>query len=110
MTEQSALEKIQERIAWWRNDVSYKAPEQIDLQYVFTLLNKLNGDIKAALAAAPATTERVQSSNPPCAHCDEIIQTGDKFEIVGTGMVAHVACHDVVLAEFQPAEKGASDG
>ena len=55
----------------------------------------------------PVTTGPVHDGNPLCEHCDEIIQTGDRFEIVGTGRVAHVACHDAVLAEFQPAESEA---
>ena len=54
-TEQDTLETLKERILWWQNDVAYKAPEQIDLQYVFRLLNMLNSEVVTALTAAPAT-------------------------------------------------------
>jgi hypothetical protein len=32
---------IKQRIDWWRNDVAYKAPEQVTTEYVVALLEDL---------------------------------------------------------------------
>ena len=45
MSEQ--MEALRERLAWWKNDMAYKAPEQITGNYLATMLE----DLEAALAA-----------------------------------------------------------
>ena len=43
MSEQ--MEALRERLAWWKNDMAYKAPEQITGNYLATMLE----DLEAAL-------------------------------------------------------------
>jgi hypothetical protein len=40
-------DKIQNHLSWWRNDLNYKAPEQVDREYAYGIVNSIDDILKA---------------------------------------------------------------